>query len=507
LKALIDEANRDRDAVQKDMEVVRGDLGKKRNANNELRAKAEQSANSVAQLREAINQLDADMKALKTVNAEDINRLEDQRQQNEATISDLRVKLSDSDHDHNSLKLLIEKTKNEIEYLGSEKEKHQSQNYQKRIDDFIKNIADSEKKTGHLGNELKRLSEEWLIRLQLVTKQTEETIKSNEHEDHVRKLNRLLQDLDDKNKELEALQARRDELLKQVSTEDSSSKDENNKRARQELDNVNNQLLDLLNEKNQMYDDLVKNTRELLDIDNELQANSHEIARLTQEYGILRKEVEQKEKIIHDLRIILEQRRQEIVELKQLIDELRATLKERDDEAARLRKLAAEKEAQIRDLERQLEEMRVKPPTPEPIIEAPPAEPVIEVLDDIDAMLAQFINISGCPVPIKRLGGGYYYFGTKKIYAKIMNGKLVIRVGGGYMSIEEFIKSYGEQELIKVNQRRQNGLDIFTGQPLKDMEKSPKSGKSPKGKKSPKNIAGTDCPTQLTADDIKKYKE
>jgi TfoX/Sxy family transcriptional regulator of competence genes len=47
--------------------------------------------------------------------------------------------------------------------------------------------------------------------------------------------------------------------------------------------------------------------------------------------------------------------------------------------------------------------------------------------------------VNNCPVPIKRLGGGYYLFGTKKIYAKILNGRLVIRVGGGYMVIDEFI--------------------------------------------------------------------
>lgn len=40
-------------------------------------------------------------------------------------------------------------------------------------------------------------------------------------------------------------------------------------------------------------------------------------------------------------------------------------------------------------------------------------------------------------------------FGTKKIYCKIINGKLVVRVGGGYMGIEEFIMQYGQQEAEK----------------------------------------------------------
>ena len=54
-------------------------------------------------------------------------------------------------------------------------------------------------------------------------------------------------------------------------------------------------------------------------------------------------------------------------------------------------------------------------------------------------------------MPIKKLGNGYYIFGTRKIYAKILNGKLVIRVGGGFMIIEEFINTYAEQELNKIN--------------------------------------------------------
>ena len=41
-------------------------------------------------------------------------------------------------------------------------------------------------------------------------------------------------------------------------------------------------------------------------------------------------------------------------------------------------------------------------------------------------------------------------FGSKKILAKIINGKLVIRVGGGYMNAEEFIDQYGKIEMMKM---------------------------------------------------------
>lgn len=67
--------------------------------------------------------------------------------------------------------------------------------------------------------------------------------------------------------------------------------------------------------------------------------------------------------------------------------------------------------------------------------------------DEVDEMLAKWINLHGCTIWFEWLGGGFYMFGSKKIYAKIMNGKLVIWVGGGYMSIDEFMKHYGLQEM------------------------------------------------------------
>jgi hypothetical protein len=86
--------------------------------------------------------------------------------------------------------------------------------------------------------------------------------------------------------------------------------------------------------------------------------------------------------------------------------------------------------------------------------------------DEVDAMLGDWINAHGCPIKIKRLGGGYYMFGTKKIYAKIMNGKLVIRVGGGYMGIDEFMKHYGAQELQRQQRAEEAAQDDGKGEEM-----------------------------------------
>ena len=70
--------------------------------------------------------------------------------------------------------------------------------------------------------------------------------------------------------------------------------------------------------------------------------------------------------------------------------------------------------------------------------------------DQVDEMFAVHLNASGLAVPLKRLSPGKYLFGTKQILAKIINGKLVVRVGGGYMSAEEFIETYGRIEMMKL---------------------------------------------------------
>ncbi|CAI2359474.1 unnamed protein product [Moneuplotes crassus] len=500
---LLSEAEKKRDDVQQNLAELKKVLGDKRAANQKLQVQVEENESGIIKFREEITQLNNDINTLRNSSENSIKNLEDERERNERIINDLRGKLSDADHDHSKLKILIAKTRNEIEYLNSEKSKHQSQNYQKRIDDFLKSITDSENKSQNLSEELSKLNAEWQERLLKTTRETEEVIKKNEHEDHVRRIQLLLTLLEEKNAELEELKNRKNEIERQLSSESSDAKDARIQGLQKELEEINRKLQEALGEKNQLYDDLVSNTRELLAINDTIQKNAQEIARLTQELSILRKELEQKEKIIYDLRIILEEKRREI-------EELEVTLKERELEAERLRQLIAEKDAQIRELEEQVAAMNAKPPTPEPVEEEPPEVPQIEITDDVDAMLAQYINIAGCPVPIKRLGGGYYMFGTKKIYAKILNGQLVVRVGGGYMNIEEFIKCYADQELIKVNKRRQQGLDIFTGKPVvaDDAGKSPKGRRSPKGSRSPGGkIAGTNCPTSLTANDIKKYKE
>jgi hypothetical protein len=94
-------------------------------------------------------------------------------------------------------------------------------------------------------------------------------------------------------------------------------------------------------------------------------------------------------------------------------------------------------------------------------------------------MLARYLQ--DCPVPVRRLGGGFYLFGTRKIYAKIMNGRLVVRVGGGYMFISEFITSYSDPEIAKLSKICEKlGINSIWDLDLEEIYYS-KAGNSPKG--------------------------
>ena len=78
--------------------------------------------------------------------------------------------------------------------------------------------------------------------------------------------------------------------------------------------------------------------------------------------------------------------------------------------------------------------------------------------DKVDELMAIYVNNFDLDVPIQRLGDGNYMFGSRKIYAKIMNDKLVIRVGGGFMLVDEFLNTFGPQEMAKMNELQNRSM-------------------------------------------------
>ena len=71
--------------------------------------------------------------------------------------------------------------------------------------------------------------------------------------------------------------------------------------------------------------------------------------------------------------------------------------------------------------------------------------------DPIDQKVAEFINNypdrNKLKIMFMRESEGVYSFGSKRINVVILKGRIKIRVGGGYLSIDEFLDQYTPTEL------------------------------------------------------------
>jgi hypothetical protein len=77
--------------------------------------------------------------------------------------------------------------------------------------------------------------------------------------------------------------------------------------------------------------------------------------------------------------------------------------------------------------------------------------------DQVDKKLAEFINNyperAKLKIMFMRESEGVYQFGTKRVAIKVENHSIKIRVGGGYLSIDEFLDQYTPVELEKLERK------------------------------------------------------
>ena len=70
--------------------------------------------------------------------------------------------------------------------------------------------------------------------------------------------------------------------------------------------------------------------------------------------------------------------------------------------------------------------------------------------DVVDKLLEDYVTNNKVNIPINRIDPSNYLFGTRVISAKIINGVLMIRVGGGFMGIEEFVGTHQQKEILQL---------------------------------------------------------
>ena len=78
--------------------------------------------------------------------------------------------------------------------------------------------------------------------------------------------------------------------------------------------------------------------------------------------------------------------------------------------------------------------------------------------DPIDIALSQFLNNSQDRDKIKimfiRESEGIYAFGERRVYIKLeKNDQLLVRTGGGYMPIQEFVQQFTQSEVEKIERK------------------------------------------------------
>jgi len=82
--------------------------------------------------------------------------------------------------------------------------------------------------------------------------------------------------------------------------------------------------------------------------------------------------------------------------------------------------------------------------------------------DNIDCRLAEYINWSTARPALKSLftreSEGVYQFGSKRCNVKWEINKLMVRVGGGYLKIDEFVEQYLPIELEKLGHKLDSSL-------------------------------------------------
>ena len=77
--------------------------------------------------------------------------------------------------------------------------------------------------------------------------------------------------------------------------------------------------------------------------------------------------------------------------------------------------------------------------------------------DPVDSKLAEFINNypdrKKLKIMFMRESAGVYEFGSRRVMVKVDRDKINIKVGGGFLSIDEFLDQYTPQELEKLERK------------------------------------------------------
>ncbi|CAI2383295.1 unnamed protein product [Moneuplotes crassus] len=369
-----------------------------------------------------------------------------------------------------SLQRELSSSATKIMELHSGVDEQNAANLNAKLSSLITTLVTADKSRRQAQGLLENAQEGWSSKLKLFEDEASRMSRENANKKHAAEIDRLLTKLDKLNRERNQVANARDRIDARLATDKvRDAIDEGLLKEKEQLTLKHKWATDEMQKAQDDLEELVK----LLSFKKDLLANQQE-------------QLEQ-------LRIDIELVRVKITECNGTIADLEAQIQELNLRIEELLRLIAVRDSEIEELQKQLDDRMKRIHELESQLDIARTSYVAIKGDQVDEMLAKYIK--NCPVPVKRLGGGFYLFGLRKIYAKILNGKLVVGVGGGYMVIDKFIETYSEQELRKLRRiAKREGVSSIEELNLEAIALGPKSstgrsptaksptGKSPKGK-------------------------
>jgi len=210
----------------------------------------------------------------------------------------------------------------------------------------------------------------------------------------------------------------------------------------QEIYNLNDSVNLLKKEKADRESTIDRQSTTILQLRNEIQRITHELD--------VRVDVE---KQLADARRHLEELESQKDKLKKDLTIASDYLIEQDQKVYNANKTSVELLQHLKDAELEIETLK------DYIIELKHRISVyIPVEEDsVDKRLAEYINNyperNRLKVMFMRESSGIYQFGTRRVYVKVEKDKIIIRVGGGFLTIDEFLDIYTPLEIEKLERK------------------------------------------------------
>lgn len=364
-------------------------------------------------------------------------------------ISEQAERANEIDIESKKLKMEIARQKDEVAIKSSELKKLNDANeavkkagYDRKIEELNRQLYNLDKQRTEFQLKLESTHASWTCKLQLFV--TDINSQSEKTQKDLQQINDLLSSMTAvSEKQAGLLQQRQNLLLENFEQAEKSELtnhlseqiqycdqmiNETRSQIREIMDQVE-KINSALDERQSIIQDQINQLnvirQQKIDLDKQIQLQASQITDLNRHIERYEADIE---RLTQDKQLLIER-----------LNELSQAVAQKIDEIEEMELLIQDKDKVIEIMNRRIREKQNKP-----VFTLPKG-------DLIDQMLSHYVNQANCPVPIRKIGNGFYLFGTKKIYAKILNGKLVIRVGGGFMIIEEFIATYANAEMNKIS--------------------------------------------------------